>query len=76
MEDRRPQRNPRRKVVCPACQGLGRYGAEGAMCRVCWLTGVVDFAKYERIKTERDRRTGSAPDAPSDADGQNAVARL
>jgi hypothetical protein len=46
------------------------------MCRVCWLTGVIDFGKYERIKAERDRRTGNGPDAPSDSDGQNAVARL
>jgi hypothetical protein len=76
MQDRRPQRNPRQKVVCPACQGLGRYGPEGAMCRVCWLTGVIDSSKYERIKAEQARRRGEVADAPSDADGHSAVARL
>lgn len=76
MEDRRPQRNPRAKVVCPACQGLGRYGPEGAMCRACWLTGVVDPGKAERIQAERARRRAEGADAPSDTDGRSAVARL
>jgi len=70
MEDQRPQSHRRPKVTCPACQGLGRNGPEGSVCRVCWLTGVVDAARYEKIKAEQGRR-GNGSAAPADAEGDH-----
>lgn len=67
MEDQRPLRRRSPRVVCPACMGLGRNGPEGSVCRVCWLTGVVDPGKYEKIMAERARR-GEQPQPPSDDD--------
>jgi hypothetical protein len=66
MEDQRPPRH-RPKVVCPACQGLGRNGPEGSVCRVCWLTGVIDAVRYDKIRSERSRR-GDGSKAPTDTD--------
>jgi len=67
MEDQRPPRRHRPKVVCPACQGLGRNGPEGSVCRICWLTGVIDAARYEKIKSDRARR-GDGSGAPTDTE--------
>jgi hypothetical protein len=70
MEDHRPHRR-RPKVTCPACQGLGRNGPEGSVCRVCWLTGVIDSGKYEKLKSRPERRG-----EPSDAADDPAAFRL
>ena len=75
MEDHRPPRRRRVKVTCPACQGLGRNGPEGSVCRVCWLTGVVDSARYERIKAQRAGRSDGS-DTVADADGDPTAVHL
>jgi hypothetical protein len=70
MKDYPPWRHSRAKVTCPACQGLGRNGPEGSVCRVCWLTGVIDAGRYERIKAARQRR-GDDPQPTIDGDGDS-----
>jgi hypothetical protein len=73
MEDRRSQRR-RPKVACPACQGTGRNGPEGSVCRICWLTGVVDSGRYEKLKSEQERRRGESD--PVDEPDEPAAVRL
>lgn len=62
-------RSSEEPTPCPACDGLGRTGTDGSICRSCWMDGVVPLWRADQIsealawRRGRDaRRAGGAAD--------------
>lgn len=68
-------RSSEEPTPCPACDGLGRAGADNSICRYCWMDGVVPQWRAgqisEALAWRRGRETraaGTAGGGPDKAD--------
>jgi hypothetical protein len=50
-------------VICPVCDGAGRSGRLRSACRLCWMTGLLPWWRYEHLMEDyRRNHAGCGPD--------------
>jgi hypothetical protein len=66
--DRRKGGDP----VCPKCGGSGRIGQNRAICRTCWLAGVIPAWLEDELNREAGRLAENSDGEESDDVGATA----